>query len=90
MFHFHGKLHQDVHSKISIVPNSLVSNISEVIGISKTNSNIIKLHHLRDKLIESGGDEQLLMYLIGSGGTSKSHVIFTTRFFAKNSVPVFK
>ena len=46
-----------IQTVISIVLDNLVSNVSEIIGISETNANIEVFHHLRDKLIELGGDE---------------------------------
>ena len=47
------------------------------------NIDIYTLQDLKDKLISIGGDEQLLMFLTGAGGTGKSHVIFTSRSFCQ-------
>ena len=68
---------------VTIVPDSLVRNVREVIGVSEANTNIQTLQDLKNKLIGLGGDEQLLMYLTGAGGTGKSHVIFTSRSFCQ-------
>ena len=38
---------------------------------------------MEDKLIGLGGDEQLLMFLTGAGGTGKSRVIFTSHSFCQ-------
>ena len=67
-----------------------MSNIREIIGMHKENNNTHTLQHLKDSLIYLGGDEQLLMYLIGAGGIDTRRVIFTSQFFLRSSVPVYK
>ena len=68
---------------VPVVPDSLVRNVREMIDVSDTNTDIHTLQDLKDKLIDLGGDEQLLMFLTGAGGTGKSHVIFTCRSFCQ-------
>ena len=72
-----------IENIVTIVPESLVRNVREVIGVSEANTNIQTLQDLKNKLIGLGGDEQLLMFLTGAGGTGKSHVIFTSRSFCQ-------
>ena len=72
-----------IQNIVSNFPNSLVNNIREIIGTPEENNNIQTLQYLKDTLVHSGGDDQLLIYLTRLGGTSKYHVIFTRRYFCK-------
>ena len=54
-----------------------------MIGVPEEKNNMQILQDLKDGILRLGRDEQLLMYLTGSGGTSKSHAIFTRCFFSK-------
>ena len=72
-----------IEQVVTVVPDSLVRDVREMMGVSEANTDIHTLQDLKDKLIGLGGDEQLLMFLTGAGGTGKSHVIFTCRSFCQ-------
>ena len=72
-----------IEQVVTVVPDRFVRKVREMIGVSDSNTDIHTLQDLKEKLIGLGGDEQLLMFLTGAGGTGKSHVIFTSRSFCQ-------
>ena len=68
---------------VDIVPDSLVRNVRDMIELSENEKNIQTLQNLKDWLKGLGGDDQLLMYPTGAGGTGKSTVIFKARSFCQ-------
>ena len=58
-------------------------NVRDMIELSEDDKNIQTLQDLKDRLKGLGGDDQLLMYLTGAGGTGKSTVIFKARSFCQ-------
>ena len=54
-----------------------------MIELSEDDKNIQTLQDLKDRLKGLGGDDQLLMYLTGAGGTGRSTVIFKARSFCQ-------
>lgn len=75
-----------IQNIVSIVPDSLVSNVREMIGISENNNKVQTFKDLIGKLIGLSGDEQLLMCLTGTSETDKSRVIFQYRFSRQDLV----